>query len=113
MGAVMPLPKVTCEIPDETPPRGELKPAPRTQANGMLNLAEGQRIAVMIAELYASGHNGTESTRCHGMLIYRGESLDIREEPWLGWIIATDSRRGGVHGSGGLRGWHHHHYAGP
>ena len=44
-------------------PRGELTPAPRIQANGMLNLdtreAGGQRIAVMIAELYASGHNGT------------------------------------------------------
>ena len=23
------------------------------------------------------------------MLVYRGESLNIREEPWLGWIIAT------------------------
>ena len=22
------------------------------------------------------------------MLVYKGESLDIREEPWLGWIIA-------------------------
>ena len=46
-------------------------------------------MAVMIAKVYARGHNRTESTRYHGMLVYKGESLDIQEEPWLGWIITT------------------------
>ena len=59
--AVMPMPKVTDEVTDETSPQGEVRPAPRIQANGMLNLdtreAGGQRILVVITELYASGHN--------------------------------------------------------
>jgi hypothetical protein len=48
-----------------------------------------QRIAVMIAESYASGYNGTKSTRYHGMLVYQGESFDTDEESLFGWIIAT------------------------
>ena len=48
-----------------------------------------QRIAVTIAEMYACGQSRTKSTRYHGMLVYMGwKSLDILEEPWLGWIIA-------------------------
>ena len=43
----------------------------------------------MIAELYASGYNGTKGTRYHRMLVYKGESLDTDEEPLLDWIIAT------------------------
>ena len=37
-GAVMPMPKVTDEVPDKTSPRGELTPALRIQANGISNL---------------------------------------------------------------------------
>ena len=60
---------------------------------GMLNAdteeAGIQRIAVTIAEMYACCHSGSKSMRYHGMVVYMGwESLDIREEPWLGWIIA-------------------------
>ena len=51
-----------------------------------------QRTAVTIGELYASGHNGTESKRYHGMLANKGESLDIHSKPLLGWIIATTRR---------------------
>ena len=45
-----------------------------------------QRIAVMIAELYASGYNG--------LLVYNEESIDtdMDEEPLLGWIVATTPR---------------------
>ena len=49
-------------------PEGELTPAPRIQINGISNMdteeAGIQRIAVMIAEMYACGHSGTISTIC-------------------------------------------------
>ena len=41
-----------------------------------------------ISELYTSVYNGTKSTRYHGMLVYKGESLDTQDEPLLGWIFA-------------------------
>jgi hypothetical protein len=85
MSTVTPMPELTEEVTDKISPRGELTRKLRIQANERLNLdvreAGGgtmvmehrQRTAVMIAELYASGHNGTESTRYHGMLAYKGE----------------------------------------
>ena len=68
MGEVMPMPRVTDEAPDETSPRREFTPAPRTimEWYGMSKVdteeAGKQRIAVIIAEMYACGHSGTKST---------------------------------------------------
>ena len=39
--------------------------------------------------MYASGYKGTQSSTYHGILVYKGESLDTHEEPLLGWIIAA------------------------
>ena len=56
-----------------------------------------QRIAVMIAELYASGYNGAKSKKYHGLLVYNEESFntDVDEEPLLGWIVATTQQAAG------------------
>ena len=49
------------------------------------------RIAVMIAELYGNGYNGTESKKYHGLQAYNNKNfVTVRDgRPLLGWIVAT------------------------
>ena len=49
-----------------------------------------QRIAVMTAELYASGYNGTKSKKYHGLLVYNNKNFatDTDGGPLLSWIGA-------------------------
>ena len=53
-----------------------------------------QGVAVMIAKMHASGYNGNESKKYHGLRIYnrRGFDTDVDKEPLLSWIVTT--RRG-------------------
>ena len=77
--------KASCAGLEVAPLRLDIREA----GGGDVTMKHEQRIDLMIAELYTSGHEGTKSSRYHGMLVYKGESLDTDEGPLLGWIITT------------------------
>ena len=53
------------------------------------------RIAVMIAELYGNGYNGTESKKYHGLLVYNNKNFATAMDgrPFFGWTVATTPQR--------------------
>ena len=108
---------------DRSQTRRKLQPELRILDNDMLSL-KGEagvgdmvmehkpRIALMIAELHASGYNRTESKKYHWLLVYNDESFDTDEGPLLGWIVAATPQTASV-GTVGLQGRFDYHHARP
>ena len=124
-GVMMPMPELKNYMIDRSQTREKLLPEHRILDTDRLSLEDEagvgdvviKRIAVMIAELYASGYNGTESEKYHWLLVYNSKNFanDTDGRPLLDWIVATtpQTASGESNGTIGLQGGFDHHRATP